>query len=102
MAKAQADVNLAEAQSSSRFVSGWRPFIGWICGFALLYGAMLQPVLAWLALGINVPVPPAPDQSQLMTVLLGMLGLGTLRTVEKYNGVADSAPAATLARARRG
>ena len=72
------------------FVAGWRPFIGWVCGSGLVYSFIAQPLLAW-ASGIWVfPAPPVLDLSTLLTVLGGMLGLSSLRTVEKINGVARS------------
>lgn len=92
-AKAQNEVNLAEAQSGSLFVSGWRPFVGWICGLGCAYGFLLQPLLVWLTGIVSalaaaaIPAPPALDMGTLMTLLGGMLGLGTLRTVEKAQGV---------------
>jgi hypothetical protein len=82
-------VNLAEASHRTVFVAGWRPFIGWVCGSALAYNFIFRDVLVWV-LATWAPtfaVPPALHMDQLMTVLLGLLGLGTLRTVEKVGGV---------------
>jgi hypothetical protein len=82
LAKGQLAVNQVEAAHKSLFVAGWRPAIGWICGLALLYSTLLAPILSiWLT------VPPV-DSSLLTTVLLGMLGLGGLRTIEKTQSVA--------------
>ena len=78
---AQIEVNKVEAAHKSIFIAGWRPAIGWICGFALLYSTIISPIL-----GIWVTVPEV-DTSLLTTVLMGMLGLGTLRTVEKIQKV---------------
>ena len=78
---AQIEVNKVEAAHRSLFVAGWRPAIGWICGLALLYSTIVSPIL-----GIWFTVP-AVDTSLLTTVLMGMLGLGTLRTVEKIQKV---------------
>jgi roadblock/LC7 domain-containing protein len=78
---AQIEVNKVEASHKSLFVAGWRPAIGWICGLALLYSTIVSPIL-----GIWFTVP-AVDTSLLTTVLMGMLGLGTLRTVEKIQKV---------------
>ncbi|WP_049974545.1 3TM-type holin [Azospirillum sp. B4] len=86
---AQMDVNKAEAASDSVFVAGWRPFIGWVCGAALAYQYIAMPVSVWLAglaLGHAIAPPPTLDD-QLTTVLLGLLGLGGLRTLEKVKGV---------------
>lgn len=87
-AQQQSEVNKTEAQHASVFVAGWRPFIGWICGFALAYHFILQPLIAFI-LNIYGVVYALPvfDMDALMTVLLGMLGLGAMRTVEKINGV---------------
>ena len=81
LAKGQLEVNKTEAAHKSLFVAGWRPAIGWICGMALLYSTILAPVL-----GIWFTVPPV-DSALLTSVLMGMLGLGAMRTVEKSKGV---------------
>ena len=85
---AQLEVNKAEAASRNIFVAGWRPFVGWTCGMALAYTYVLQPILVFgLAhYGYWVDLPPL-DMSTMMPVLLGMLGLGGLRSFEKYKGV---------------
>lgn len=85
LAKGQLEINKAEAASGSIFKGGWRPFIGWVCGFAFAYHFILQPILIFGVTAAGVQLPPLPefDMSQLMPVLLGMLGLGGLRTVEK-------------------
>jgi hypothetical protein len=88
---AQIGVNMKEAQSSNVFVAGWRPFIGWVCGAAFAWHFILLPVVTVILLGLGVPfIPPAFEMQALMTVLMGMLGLGGLRTFEKVSGVADS------------
>lgn len=86
----QLQVNQAEASSPSVFVAGWRPFIGWVCGAALVYHYILRPMLPWLLAFLGKPVPPIPplDMGDLITILLGMLGLGGLRSFEKTKGVA--------------
>lgn len=86
-AKAQNDVNLAEAQSPSLFVAGWRPFVGWTCGFGLTYALLFQPLFTYISVVCGGPALPTLDTNVLMSVLLGMLGLGTMRTVEKIQGV---------------
>ena len=87
---AQIEVNKAEAASGSVFKGGWRPFIGWVCGAALLYNFVLRDLLAWLILntGIEASMPPDLAMDELLTVLLGMLGLGAFRTAEKMAGKA--------------
>ena len=74
-------INEIEAQHRTVFVAGWRPFIGWVCGVALAYNFVIRDLFVW-ALQPET-VPPALQMEQLMTVLLGMLGLGGLRTYEK-------------------
>lgn len=89
-AMAQMEVNKAEAGHRSIWVAGWRPFIGWVCGGALAYHFVLQPILVFViaASGVVLPELPSFDMDSLMTVLLGMLGLGGLRTFEKSKGLA--------------
>lgn len=85
----QLDVNKAEAGSSSVFVAGWRPFIGWVCGGACAWNWIGLPIAkAGLALaGVTLELAPA-DLTEMLPVLMGMLGLGALRTFEKTKGVA--------------
>lgn len=85
----QTDTNKVEAQNPSVFVSGWRPFIGWVCGVACAWNWIGLPIAIFAAayFGKTIVLRPA-DISEMMPVLLGMLGLGGLRTVEKINGVA--------------
>jgi hypothetical protein len=89
LAKGQLEINLAEAKSGSLFKGGWRPFIGWVCGFAFLYHFILQPLIVFTVSAAGVVIPPLPefDMGSLMTVMMGMLGLGGLRTFEKHKGV---------------
>ena len=89
LALAQIEVNKAEAASGSVFKGGWRPFIGWVCGGAFAYHFVLQPVIVFVVLAVGVDLPPLPefDMTSLMTVLMGMLGLGGLRTYEKKQGI---------------
>jgi len=77
----QTRINEIEAKHRTVFVAGWRPFIGWVCGVALAYNFVVRDLLIW-ALNPD-PVPPALQMEHLMTVLLGMLGLGGMRTYEK-------------------
>jgi len=88
-AMAQTDINKAEAQHRSIFVAGWRPFIGWTCGVALAYHFVVAPLILFGAgwAGAEIPELPQFDMDSLMTVLLGMLGLGGLRTFEKAKGL---------------
>lgn len=85
----QMEINKTEAASGSVFVSGWRPAIGWICGAALAYQYIARPVVSWGVIAAGHPLPPMPGLDEnLWQLLLGMLGLGGLRTFEKLNGVA--------------
>lgn len=88
LAMSQIDVNKAEASNPKTFVAGWRPFIGWVCGVAFAWQFVVGPVLKFslAVLGHQVPLPIL-DTGPLITVLGGMLGLGSLRTFEKVKGV---------------
>ena len=86
---AQISVNRAEARHRSIFIAGWRPFVGWSCGLSLCYVYLIQPILIFIMgqTGYLVHLPEV-DFSTMMPVLLGMLGLGGLRSWEKWKGVA--------------
>lgn len=79
IAQQQSATNTAEAANASLFVAGWRPFIGWVCGLGFVY-SILQPMLH---------LPPV-DMNNIIAILGGMLGLGTMRTVEKVSGIPSS------------
>ena len=85
----QLATNLEESKSESLFVSGWRPFVGWTCGSALAWVYVLQPFLAFGLGSAGVHTPPLPevDMTTLLPLLMGLLGLGGLRTYEKVQGV---------------
>lgn len=85
---AQLDINKTEAAHRSIWVSGWRPFIGWSCGVALAWTYVLTPMLTFILgqTGYLIQLP-AMDMSEMMPVLMGMLGLGGLRTFEKFKKV---------------
>lgn len=86
---AQIEVNKAEAQHRSIFVAGWRPFTGWVTAISLAYHFIALPFIlfATALVGIEVPELPSFDMETLTTILLGMLGLGGLRSFEKYKGL---------------
>jgi hypothetical protein len=89
LAKGQLGVNQAEASHRSMFVAGWRPFIGWVCGSGLAFQFVIGPLATWIAALCGHPIAvPALDMSTLTTLLLGMLGLGGMRTFEKVAKVA--------------
>jgi len=81
-ALAQIELNKAEAQSGSLFIGGWRPFVGWTCGVGLAYNVIISQILSiWFEV-------PTVDPSLLTPVLMGMLGMGAMRSYEKKNAVA--------------
>lgn len=82
IALAQIEVNKSEAASGDWFRAGWRPSIGYICAGGFAVNFLISPIAA----GFGVVIPQA-DTSTMMPVLLGMLGLGGLRTYEKKTGV---------------
>lgn len=86
----QIEVNQTEAAHRSLWVAGWRPAVGWTCAAALAWTFIVQPLLVYLlaVLSPETDPPPGVDLAGLYPVLLGMLGLGGLRTVEKAKGVA--------------
>lgn len=89
LAKGQMGVNQVEAGSASLFVSGWRPFIGWVCGLACAWNWVFLPLAVALAKIFHNPIELAPaDLHEMTPILIGMLGLGGMRMVEKLNGVA--------------
>lgn len=92
LVQGQLDINKAEAQHKSLFVAGWRPGVGWICAVALGWNFIAQPLLSWgfFVSGMDLTEAPTLDTGELTTILLGMLGLGGLRTYEKRLGVASS------------
>ena len=81
LAKGQLDVNKVEAAHKSLFVAGWRPAIGWVCALGLFYNVILANII-----GIWVDVPEI-DTTLLVPVMMGMLGLGAMRSYEKVQGV---------------
>jgi len=89
LATGQMEVNKVEAASTSLFVAGWRPAIGWICGAAFAFKFVVGPSAVVLMAMAGHPITlPEFDFTEMSTILLGMLGLGGLRTVEKVKGVA--------------
>ena len=89
LAKGQIDINKEEAKSRNIFIAGWRPFVGWTCGLALFWHFLGLPVTLFITGWFNLQHPPLPefDMNSLMTVLLGMLGLGGMRSFEKFKGL---------------
>ena len=89
IALAQIEVNKAEAASGSFFRGGWRPAVGWTCSVAFAWHFVLQPFAIFILTyaGMEIPTLPEFDMGALMKVLGGLLGLGSLRTFEKFKGV---------------
>ena len=101
LVRMQADLQLALSQAATNteeakggfFRSGWRPSVGWICSFGLAYQFVVRPLLAWAsAAWFHIDVPPLLDIDTLMTLLFGMLGLGTMRSFEKVKSVDKTNP----------
>lgn len=89
LVQGQLEINKAEAGSSSLFVAGWRPSIGWVCSAACAWNWIGLPVAkaGLLLAGLKLELSPA-DLSEMMPVMLGMLGLGAMRSFDKVKGVA--------------
>jgi hypothetical protein len=85
LAKKQIDVNAEEAKNANIFISGWRPFIGWVCGAAFAYNYVFMPFITYFMNFFYSTAPEMPllDMGELTTLLFGMLGLGAMRTYEK-------------------
>lgn len=92
LVQGQLAINQKEAEHGSIFVAGWRPAVGWICGLGLFWNFIVQPIFMWVAFlipeGADLASAPKLDIGELITILLGMLGLGGMRTYEKRLGVA--------------
>lgn len=92
--QSQLEIDKIEAASPSMFVAGWRPFIGWLCGFALGWQYVILPLLSYVvniyctSSGTKIPPLPVLDSSTLYPLLMAMLGLGGMHTYERQQGVA--------------
>ena len=88
LAKAQLEVNKVEAAHKSMFVAGWRPAVGWVCCFGLASNYLFIPMANFVLVISNSNVTvPALDLNGMMPVVMGMLGLGAMRSYEKTKGV---------------
>lgn len=88
---AQSEINKVEASNGSVFVAGWRPFIGWVGGAGLAWSFVVGPLVEWVSRLFGwTGAMPELDMSQLITIVLAMLGVGTMRTVEKIKGVSTN------------
>ena len=84
--KLQTEINKLESQNASVFVSGWRPFVGWVCATGLGFNYILRPIMNYVIILMNKPniVPMETlSMSEMLTLLTGMLGFGALRSYEK-------------------
>ena len=96
LALGQMQINQAEAANRTLFVSGWRPFVGWVCGLACAWNWVGLPManffqpfaVHWGWIDPSIPKLAGADLTQMLTVLMGMLGMAGWRTVEKINNVA--------------
>ena len=81
----QSAINVEDSKSDSFFKSGWRSMAGWVCVFAMANNYLIMPITAWVLSFFmdKIPALLALDSGELITLLFGMLGLGTLRTYEK-------------------
>jgi hypothetical protein len=88
LAKGQLDVNKVEAAHKNLFVAGWRPAVGWVCCLGMAGNFIIIPLANFaLALSSSPITIPLIETSEMMPVLMGMLGLGAMRTVEKTKNV---------------
>jgi hypothetical protein len=84
----QAEINKTEAASSSVFVAGWRPAVGWVCSISLAFAYIIQPVVLWIAAIFNSKATlPAIPTGDLFNLTLALLGLAGWRTLDKIKGV---------------
>nr|WP_269783261.1 3TM-type holin [Marinibactrum halimedae] len=85
---AQEQINIIEAQHRSFFVSGWRPFVGWICAWNLVYLIFVRDVLTWCSMTFwpDKVLPPAVGSEMGLEIVVALLGLASLRTIEKFSG----------------
>ena len=83
MAKGQMEINKVEAGSDDKFTRRWRPAMGWCCVAIFACNYIAVPLLAWVAPLWGLPPAPRLDMGEVLPVLLGMLGLGSLRTIDK-------------------
>lgn len=91
MVNAVQEVNKAEASNSNPFVSGWRPFIGWVCGVGCAYSYILLPIMNWIAVVCFKKsgfIFPSVEGTALTSMTVGLLGIGGMRTFERFKGVA--------------
>lgn len=86
--EAQTEINKIEASHPNIFVSGWRPCVGWLCCLGLAYTVFIAPILSWISLNFKLIPPPVINSGELVSLLLSLLGMGIMRTAEKFKGIA--------------
>jgi hypothetical protein len=88
LVQAQLEINKVEAAHPSRFVSGWRPFIGWVGGFGLAWQFVLAPMLAWFLSIVSpgIPLPVIDSSGELLALVTALLGIGAMRSYDKQKG----------------
>ena len=88
--QAQTAINQEEAKSPNLFIAGWRPFVGWVCGLGVAMQFLVRPLAVWIsaAFHLDLVLPPI-EFDQLISLLVALLGMSTLRTYEKKTGVAS-------------
>ena len=86
--KLQTEINKVEADNDNVFVSGWRPFIGWVCGSGLAFNYVLRPLINYFLIFADIQQMPSLEIEALFPLIMGMLGFGAMRSYEKKNQVA--------------
>lgn len=85
----QADIDKTEAASSNWFEASWRPFLAWTCVISLAWFYVIYPLTSWIALcidsALHIPVPQKP--TDMLNLVLALLGLGGMRSYEKSQGL---------------
>jgi len=84
----QRDINKIEAGSASMFVAGWRPAVGWLCVAVLAATWLIYPLASWAVAICGGALPPSPElgNADTQSLLYALLGIGSLRTIEKVTG----------------
>jgi hypothetical protein len=110
----QREINKVEAASASMFVAGWRPAVGWLCVVTLAYSWVVAPLISWILAftghdgqivnGVWVPMAPLPTlgTADSQTLLYALLGLGSLRTIDKVGGVDTRSVGGVIAAVKQG
>ena len=91
----QIEVNKIEASSNNWFVAGWRPWLGWVGGFAMAYQFIVYPLLVWIwallqakeVIPVTLNPPPVLETGALFSMVTAMLGIGAMRSHDKSKGV---------------